>query len=280
MLVVHIMSWYRNDVCGIYLMCGPFTLSVWSQVGELWISGAQVGHGYLMTKQSEAVFRTFPELGPCFRTGDLVKATVNGWELIGRRDTCIKLKGQRIEITEIEGTLLTELSSICSALAVTLHGGQLVAWYTRPQGHGDSAPLDELVQSLFRCVARHLLPKAMQPAVYCPCARLPQTRSGKVSRKELGTWVPQPLGEDTTSLSTEALAIPCITADDISWMARLWRDTLGSLPRGAQTNFFEVGGDSLMALSLCRKVAATVSRVSEAKAGLFGENLDEVRSAR
>eukprot|EP00972_Heterocapsa_arctica_P040353 5945020-Heterocapsa_arctica.AAC.1 len=55
--------------------------------GEIWITGPQVGLGYLARPElTEARFRFFPGLGRCFRTGDIATAGPDGWALMGRRD--------------------------------------------------------------------------------------------------------------------------------------------------------------------------------------------------
>ncbi|CAE8665483.1 unnamed protein product, partial [Polarella glacialis] len=81
--------------------------------GELWITGPQVGRGYLRRPELTAArFLTLPSLGPCFRTGDIVAARARssiggekrqqGWQLLGRRDGMVKLRGRRVELGEVE----------------------------------------------------------------------------------------------------------------------------------------------------------------------------------
>ena len=74
--------------------------------GELVISGAGLGR-YLRPELDEQRYRPLPAMGwdRAYRSGDIVRDTVNGLEFIGRRDHQVKIGGRRIELGEVDGVL-------------------------------------------------------------------------------------------------------------------------------------------------------------------------------
>ena len=91
-----------------------------NELAELWITGAQVGVGYLnrpcMTDKYKTIHGT-----NYFRTGDIVQMDVDGPLLLGRKDSQIKLNGQRVELGEIEaGVLRAAGKDLLRSVAVVL----------------------------------------------------------------------------------------------------------------------------------------------------------------
>ena len=106
-------------------------------VGELYVSGSALAHGYLGRAGLTAerfVANPYGDVGArVYRTGDLVRWTPAGTlEYLGRADSQIKLRGQRIELGEIENTLLACPQVTQAAAAVHHHttGAHLVAYIT------------------------------------------------------------------------------------------------------------------------------------------------------
>ncbi|KAG5459131.1 MAG: hypothetical protein BJ554DRAFT_505, partial [Olpidium bornovanus] len=99
--------------------------------GELWIAGVQVGLGYLnRTELTRARFVNHSSHGRCFRTGDIVRSTYGEWKLLGRFDGQVKIRGQRVELGEIEETIISIATSalLDSVVAVLHKSGLLVAF--------------------------------------------------------------------------------------------------------------------------------------------------------
>ena len=67
--------------------------------------------------------------GRCFRTGDIGRAAPGGVELLGRRDTQVKINGKRADVTEVENALVGGfMPGLVTAAAAVLRGGRLVAY--------------------------------------------------------------------------------------------------------------------------------------------------------
>lgn len=151
--------------------------------GELGITGIGVAAGYLgLPDRTAAAFRDdVPGLGRVYRTGDLVSVTPDG-EIAyhGRIDTQVKLRGYRIELTEIESVLLG-MPGIAQAV-VDVRDAELVAWYST---RGDEITREDIAVRL-----RDRLPSYMVPAYLERLDRIPMTTSDKADRRAL----PAPTG--------------------------------------------------------------------------------------
>ncbi|KAJ1625724.1 hypothetical protein T492DRAFT_910689 [Pavlovales sp. CCMP2436] len=109
--------------------------------GELWLGGPQVGRGYAgdrdaVARESERRFFPVAEAeqahagGPMvFRTGDIVLDSPRGWQLRGRRDGQVKVRGRRLELSEVEAAIERVAVDLVSAVGAYLDGGgRLVVW--------------------------------------------------------------------------------------------------------------------------------------------------------
>jgi amino acid adenylation domain-containing protein len=163
--------------------------------GQLYIGGAGVARGYWRDPdRTEASFITHPATGErLYRTGDLGRYLPDGnIEFLGREDFQVKIQGYRVELGEIETTLLQQPG--VRAAVVTLRGESqgeksLVAYVVPEPGARLTAA--GLSQALER-----QLPAYMVPASYVLLESLPLTANGKVDRQAL----PDPqVAEDTAT---------------------------------------------------------------------------------
>jgi amino acid adenylation domain-containing protein len=156
--------------------------------GELYIGGAGLARGYL-NDDARTAERFLPNpFDPTsdsriYRTGDFCRWLANGHlEFLGRLDRQIKLRGYRIELTEIEH-VLTESRDISEA-AVTVHttpsGEPQLMAYVVPSIDSTSLDKKQLLRAL-----RHKLPTYMIPALIEQIERLPRLSSGKLDRQSL-----------------------------------------------------------------------------------------------
>ncbi len=158
------------------------------EAGEIGIAGIGVAEGYLNRPELTRAkfiddFLALPNnpSGRIYRTGDLGRITDDGEiEYLGRIDTQIKLRGYRIELTEIESVLL-EIPEIAQVVATTFEpepgAPELVAYYSVK--HGARAPDRAAIVSLMR--AR--LPSYMTPAYLEQLPFIPTLVSNKADRK-------------------------------------------------------------------------------------------------
>lgn len=216
------------------------------ETGVLHVCGPCVGHGYLgAAKERGAMFRPpqIPGLetpeGRWFRMGDQVSLGEDGLlRYHGRQDRQIKIRGVRMEPAAI-GAVLARHPSVKEAVAAARPGpdgaDRLVA-YILP--HAKDAPPDsaQLAQTLRPWVGARL-PAAMVPDLFVPVAAWPRTPSGKINVRELPVVPVMP--------AATAPATP-VEADILD----VWRAALETDAIGVRDNFFEVGGTSLLVVSV------------------------------
>lgn len=241
-------------------------------IGELFISGPQVAHGYLGDPEQTAKYFVndpFRAGYTMYASGDLVRMSPIDYSLtyLGRRDTQIKIRGLRVEIGEIETVLKTASLDVINAAVLKVDAGHesLVAFLelssdTAPKEmaivQGDANYLSALIATLVKTVSQKL-PSYMVPALYVPLNRFPLTSSGKLDRKYLGTFF-YSHQQEIRDLRYGSELFPRLVPfegpqDELQAMLRsIWASTLNlnedSL--SINDNFFAAGGDSISAIRL------------------------------
>ena len=248
--------------------------------GELLIEGPQLSRGYLNDKGrtselflTDPAFTANPALGletgrRMYRTGDIVQQNDDGsLTYIGRRDNQVKISGQRVDIGEIEywiPRLLENVRNVAVTATDLDHRGNLVlsavvefadqSEYSRADEDNDFLlPSDDLRDAFkaLRVSLLEVLPTFMVPALYLSVLRLPVNVSGKLDRRAVSQLVAA-MGAEGRSRHT-AVQIQAGTAaltETEHQLQLLWAQTLGIDLNliGAQTHFFEMGGDSVTAM--------------------------------
>ncbi|WP_306359856.1 non-ribosomal peptide synthetase [Nocardia sp. CC227C] len=154
-------------------------------IGELYLIGVQLAGGYLARPDlTAAAFVADPYAvgARMYRTGDLVKWNPNGeLDYLGRGDSQVKLRGQRIELGDIESALLTcaGVAQAAVLLREDTPGDQRLVAYLIPRG---GAALDP---DTIRAELRTTLPAYMIPVAYVVLDQIPRTASEKIDRKAL-----------------------------------------------------------------------------------------------
>ncbi|KAH0601902.1 Nonribosomal Peptide Synthetase [Metarhizium humberi] len=232
-------------------------------VGELCVSGKLVGKGYL--HRPELTNERFPKLSEfnerIYRTGDLVRILHDGcFDFLGRADDQVKLRGQRLEIGEINHVIRNNTLGVKDAATLVMrHGSKdvLVAFLV---GEGKKASDlcmvsdEDALGAKARASCLDSLPGYMVPTYFIRLSRIPLSPNNKVEAKELKmlfhSLLPDELvkltGRDTTSSSSEI---------DAAVMKRLIETLAGFtyLPTSAiheTTSIFDIGVDSISALQL------------------------------
>jgi len=209
--------------------------------GEIYIGGKVLARGYAgRSAETAASFLPDPfsaEPGArLYRTGDLARQRSDG-ELVflGRRDGQVKLRGFRVELGEIE-TALSRLDSVREAAVLVRErgaGAYLVA-YVVPAGG------TELDAGKLRAALAAALPDYMVPRIFIPLVGMPRTATGKVDRRAL----PAPERETRKG---KRLA----PRDDLERaLAGFWAEALGGGGDDIEEDFFEAGGNSLLAMRI------------------------------
>ncbi|WP_341716416.1 amino acid adenylation domain-containing protein [Micromonospora sp. FIMYZ51] len=220
--------------------------------GELYVSGANVARGYLRRPDlTAAAFVPDPHAGAggdrlsggrLYRTGDVVRIRPDGGlEFLGRRDDQVKIRGFRIELGEIESVLTS--SSLVREAAVVVRRDRraeprIIAYVVGAEENmADGALLEFL---------RERLPPHMVPAAVVPLAALPLSAHGKVERDALPP-PPDHAGPITDPRDETERAV-----------AAIWCDLLDAERVGIDQNFFDLGGDSLLLITLHQRLWSEV----------------------
>jgi len=216
-------------------------------VGELFVGGAGVARGYL-GHPARTAERFLPDpFSPgarLYRTGDLARWSADGdIVFLGRRDRQVKVRGQRVELGEIEAAL-AELPGVAAAVAAHVDA-TLVGYLVREAGH----PSDPAA------VRRHLaerLPSYMVPGLLVETDHIPITASGKVdlaalaARHPVAATLVRPDGYRAERDQVHDDADGVVRRIATEGYAAVLPGTVVS----GDTNFFAAGGDSLRAIRL------------------------------
>lgn len=225
--------------------------------GELWIGGLGLARGYLnRPAQTAERYRPDPFSGVpgsrLYGTGDLVKWQPDGTlAFLGRLDGQVKLRGYRIELGEIEA-VLRQQPGIEQAVVLAMGEGaierQLVA-YLKTAASFDLSP------TTLRTALQADLPSYMVPSQFITLDTLPLTPNGKIDRKAL----PSP---STTNFHRSGLHHPPNTVTE-KHVCAIWCESLSRDSVDIDSNFFEVGGHSLLLAHVHAKLQQTLAPAIE-----------------
>ena len=231
----------------VYLLDPTFQPVPIGVPGEIAIGGVGLARGYLERPDLAAErFVPDPVSGEAgarlYRTGDLAKFREDGvLEFLGRTDHQLKVRGYRIEPGEIE-TALERMPGVRRAVAVARPDGtaqRLVAYLVADAAAAPDEPA-------MRAELRRSLPEYMVPAAFVRLDQLPLGPNGKVDRAALpepGAAVPSGAPVPPRTPTEEAIA-------------GIWAELLRRERVGAEDNFFDLGGDSLLATQAVSRMRA------------------------
>ncbi|HYH82550.1 MAG TPA: amino acid adenylation domain-containing protein [Longimicrobium sp.] len=214
-------------------------------VGELFLGGVQVARGY-RNRPAMTAERFVPDPfgggagGRLYRTGDLGRWRADGAiDFLGRGDVQVKIRGNRVELGEIEARLREHAGvreAVVAAREDTPGERRLVAYCV-----GDAAgAADEL-----RAHLSERLPEYMVPAAFVALEALPRMPNGKVDRRAL-------LAPEVDTPPARAFEAPVGRVEEA--LAKIWSELLGVETIGRRDSFFELGGHSLRAIQLISRV--------------------------
>ncbi|KAI1754790.1 hypothetical protein F4782DRAFT_491643 [Xylaria castorea] len=243
--------------------------------GEVVFEGPVIGREYISNPEKSsqafisapiwrAAFGTPAASSRFYRTGDIAVYRSDGsLELQGRKDTQVKIRGQRVELGEIEhqARLVSPgLKEVAVDIAVVGGRPALICFLvtastddatTRDGGIFDGSSTN--VAQTVRSRLESMLPHYMVPSVFLPIPAFPLTISGKLDRKRLrdigSTMATQELQESRSAVGKQ-LAQPSTETE--KQLQQIWSRVLkteqGSI--GLDTSFFQLGGDSITAMKV------------------------------
>lgn len=215
--------------------------------GQLYIGGECLASGYLHQPELTAQkfipnpFKNNSE-ARLYKTGDLARYFSDGnIEFLGRIDHQVKIRGFRIELGEIE-SVLTQHDSVQETVVIAREdepgNKRLVAYVVL---NSESATtMNELRRFL-----QEKLPEYMIPSAFVAIAHIPLTPNGKVDRRALPIPDQRPELEKAFVAPSNAIEIE---------LAQIWSEVLGIQSIGTSDNFFDLGGNSLLAVRLFTQI--------------------------
>jgi len=249
-------------------------------IGEIVIEGPNVSRGYLGNRK--LTIDAFPEILPwshdddhakkpvrMYRSGDLARLQVDGSiDFKGRKDTQIKLRGQRIEITAVEGALQGAINEPVELAVDILPGsggggdsslvaflylsGRLANSTDHPSDIFSNFDLKSLASDI-RSRVSLALPPHMIPTLFIPLNRLPKLVSGKIDRKSLRLAAMKLTGEQISFFKLDQTTVKRHPTNETEVaMRHMWAAVLrlDESDIGVDDNFVSLGGDSIVAIKL------------------------------
>ena len=278
----------------ITLPSDPSKLATIGAVGELLLEGPILTGGYLNDPEKTAAayiespswLRRFRPSGQVrlYRSGDLMQYNPDGTiRYIGRKDTQIKLRGQRIELGEVEthlGQCFSDLKEV--VVEVILPVGEVAnpalvcfVWLEYMSVGGENEPRTEdaffakptarFHSEVVRAESElsNRLPGYMVPKIFIPLLYLPLTNTGKAHRRKLR--------ETAALLSREDLQSYTATPSDVGYslnnndhspprnlletnLCKVWSSVLGVEGCGIDDDFFKLGGNSILSMQIVAQI--------------------------
>jgi amino acid adenylation domain-containing protein len=219
--------------------------------GEIYIGGPGVARGYLGAPQLTAErFLADPfsnEPGArLYKTGDLARWLPDGTiDLIGRIDTQVKIRGFRVEPNEIEAVLKEHPAAHDAVVVVRqneMADKRLVAYIAGDRSRLSVPELRDLLKAK--------LPDYMLPSAIVVLEKFPLNANGKIDRPAL----PEPVASRG---ETEFVGPRDILE---AQLAAIWESALGMKPIGVTDDFFEMGGDSFVAMHIFMELERTLGK--------------------
>ncbi|MFJ5726850.1 non-ribosomal peptide synthetase [Streptomyces paradoxus] len=208
--------------------------------GELYVGGFLLGRGYVNAPgltASRFVANPFANDGSrLYRTGDLARFAPDGsLDFLGRADNQIKIRGMRLEIEDVEVGLAEHprVRHTCVVAKKNAAGGTYLIGYVIPAAGAEDLRADDVKA----WAAAHMV-EYMVPAHVVVLEEFPLTANGKLDRNAL----PEPV------IETGSLARP--TTDDERAVCTAVAEVLRLEEVGVDQDFFQLGGDSILAISL------------------------------
>ena len=214
--------------------------------GEMYIGGVGVGRGYygrgdMSGEKFMPDVYSEEEGSRMYRTGDIGRYRGGGEiEYLGRADNQVKVRGNRVELGEVEGAL-REHEEVKEAVVMVREeggGGKRLVGYVVCKG--------EIGGEELRRHLKQRLPEYMVPSGYVMLEELPLTASGKVDRKAL------PAAGEAEQVRGEKYEAAGTAAERV--LAGIWSKVLRVERVGIHDNFFGLGGDSILSIQVISQI--------------------------
>ena len=230
------------DNCTIYILDDSLNPVPAGKEGEIYIGGACLARGYHnLPEETEKSFiaNPFDKDSRIYRTGDIGLLLADGnYDFIGRRDFQIKIRGNRIELGEVEAVL--DRHPVVNKSVVIVRENTLGIKYLA--AYLNLNKKEKIDISEFEKIVAEYLPDYMRPQVYTVLDTFPLTSHGKIDRDSL----PEPDMEFVEVKNTDN---PIESA-----LMQIWVTLLKTRISSTESSFYSQGGDSLLLVSLALEI--------------------------
>lgn len=230
-------------------------------VGEIWIASEFLALGYWGdVDKTKLVFRYDPSMGRLYRTGDTGRLMSDGRiEFIGRKDCQVKIRGCRVELGEIESTLM-QYDGIEEAVVMVKENVRKVNTYRSDDTNIENSlcayvvaeenlDLSKLKKYLFQ-----ELPLYMVPYHFIRLEKMPVTATNKIDRQALLSLMSEEIYGDVTTGTEE------VQTEVEKKISSIWQEVLKIDRIGKNDNFFDIGGNSFHFVELNSKLKREFKR--------------------
>ncbi|KAJ6787140.1 hypothetical protein PWT90_05370 [Aphanocladium album] len=257
------------------------TLAPVGEVGELLLEGPLVGEGYLDAAKNANAFVIDPAFlvngipgggypgrhGRLYKTGDLVRYEQETGDIIfvGRKDTQVKINGQRVELGDVEHHLREAVpaDAVQDIVAEMVQPGSsetklLVAFFAMSRNGSGDGGTEDLARRLAVATAgledhlRATVPAYMIPALYIPLAKFPLSTTGKTDRRKLHSLFHSMDLTTASGVTRSRSARRGPTTTNQSKLLQFWSLvlTIDESEISVDDSFVRLGGDSIAAMRL------------------------------
>lgn len=208
-------------------------------VGEIYLSGDGLAKGYVNNEKEmkkRFIENPYNPKERLYKTGDLAKWNNDGdLVYIGRKDNQVKLRGYRVELSEIENQIQL-LPGVKEVVVMLLDNHTLASYY--------STYNSIVTEKFIKKSLKKVLPEFMIPVYFIHLNELPLSPNGKIDKKTL----PLPIiDEKTNDIKNAQNQVQEIMLDT-------WKEVFMMEELGVTTNFFEIGGDSIKAIQIVSRL--------------------------
>lgn len=210
-----------------------------NEKGELYISGIGLTDGYLNNPQKNNESFINYKGQRYYKTGDIVKKNANGSiNYISRKDYQVKIRGHRVELEEIENTILEHpnVKNVSVLIKKLGNTSELISYYTK-NNHCDDLP------TVLKMDLEKKLPKYMIPISFIEIKEMPITANGKIDKKKLSNLNVKRNFSDVKPENNRQKEI-----------FEIWSKYIGHKDFNIYDNFFQLGGHSLMIAKIIKEV--------------------------
>ncbi|WP_445194511.1 mutanobactin A non-ribosomal peptide synthetase MubB [Streptococcus mutans] len=216
--------------------------------GNLYIEGVPLADGYLNNEEKTTEsFKLIYKSGVPIRmynTGDVVRQLGNSkYEYLRRTDKQLKIRGYRVELQEVENTILN-IDGVDLAQVIPFLQNKntiMLAFYSGSLSEND------LKEKLSK-----ILPNYMIPSIVKKYTQMPLNRNGKIDSQEL-------LLRYQDSLRNTTISSPTFSDKMMEKIYNVWKAVLGEHNIGTDISFFELGGNSINAMLICTQLSREFS---------------------